>query len=843
MSFSFLSVWSKGDNVDFTGPNGCALNFCAEAGGLNIPESRPDRLPGTTAVACIGEQSIMPTLTIDNQTITVPEGKTILEAAEELGIIVPHFCYHKELGAVGACRMCAVTIHEGSFKGLKMSCLIKAEDGMVVTTTDDASRNFREQVGEWLMLNHPHDCPVCDEGGECQLQETTIASGHGLRRYDGPKRTYLNQDLGPFVVQEMNRCIQCYRCVRTYRDYCGGRDFGVMGSRNRLFFGRFKEGMLESDFSGNIVDACPTGVFTDKTYRFKSRYWDLQEAPSVCPHCSLGCATVPGGRLRELQRVRGGENPAVNGCFICDRGRFGSAYVNAPQRPRQARRGEQPIAMAAALDLLKNEVRGTLREHGPESVLLLGSERAALETNWELQRWAEQLGCPAPLLSCHEPRQQAAEVVAHDLSERLASLQQVRESDLVLVLGADPLAEGPMLAVALRQAVRNGGQVFVYDPRPVELPCEFDHQALAPLDLLNFILDGGDDGMHIRDLLHKAARPVIVAGADLLGAAGLQLVHKLSLTVSSEARLCPVYPLLAAPNSFGSALLGSPPAGELLTRLESGRVRMLVCFESDPLVDAPDPERFAAALTGLDHLVVCDYLATPLIAHADLVIPTRTSVETDGTFINNEGRLRRFAKVLEPGIPLVTSSAGQHPPREFSLETPGSEPLASKDILQQLLGETYSPQQLAEQLVAQAPRLAGLAELLPGETGPRVAAAPPRDGVAPQIPEQPVGTLQLIISPARYGSDLLSRHSAKLQPRFPTAVVAQLNPADGAARGLQEGDRVVLDTEAGTLTLPLVWQPRLALGCVLLEHSGLQPQPVPGGGISFCQLSKEGVDE
>ncbi len=433
----------------------------------------------------------MPTLTIDNQKITVSEDKTILEAAEELGIIVPHFCYHKALGAVGACRMCAVNVHEGSFPGLKMACLVKVEDGMVVTTGDDRATEFRERVGEWLMMNHPHDCPVCDEGGECQLQEQTIASGHSQRRYDGPKRTYQNQDLGPFVAQEMNRCIQCYRCARTYQDYCGGRDFGVMGSRNRVFFGRFEDGELESDFSGNIVDVCPTGVLTDKTYRFKSRAWDLQEAPSVCPHCSLGCATIPGGRLRELQRVRSGENRDVNGFFICDRGRFGSAYVNHLQRPRQARRGDDPASVADALKELKRDARTMITQHGPEAVLLVGSERASLEANWLLQRFAKDLGCRVPVLSAHEPRHQAAQTVAFDLSAQLASLEDVRNSDCVLAVGVDPLAEAPMLAVALRQVVRNDGQVFVYDPRPVELPCDFDHQALAPKDLLDFLVDGG----------------------------------------------------------------------------------------------------------------------------------------------------------------------------------------------------------------------------------------------------------------------------------------------------------------------------------------------------------------
>ena len=281
----------------------------------------------------------MPTLTIDNLSVTVPEGTNVLEAAKRLGIVIPHFCYHEALGAVGACRLCAMKFLEGPVKGVQMSCMVEAKDGMVVSTLDEEAQDLRKHVIEWLMMNHPHDCPVCDEGGECQLQDMTVAGGHGIRRFRGLKRTYHNQDLGPFIEHEMNRCIQCYRCVRTYQDYCGGSDFGVLGCNQRIYFGRFEDGRLESPFSGNIVDACPTGVFTDKTFRFRTRYWDLEQAPSVCPHCSLGCAIIPGGRYRELQRTVAGVNLQTNGHFICDRGRFGYGHANHPERPRVPRIG------------------------------------------------------------------------------------------------------------------------------------------------------------------------------------------------------------------------------------------------------------------------------------------------------------------------------------------------------------------------------------------------------------------------------------------------------------------------------------------------------------------------
>jgi len=785
----------------------------------------------------------MPTLTIDNQQVTVADGATVLQAAEKLWIIIPHFCYHKALGAVGACRMCAVTIVEGTFKGLKMSCLVKAEEGMVVTTNDQKSVEFREKVGEWQMLNHPHDCPVCDEGGECQLQEMTIASGHGIRRYGGKKRTYNNQQLGPFIAQEMNRCIQCYRCVRTYRDYCGGKDFGVMGSRNRVFFGRFKDGSLESDFSGNIVDACPTGVFTDKTYRFKSRYWDLQEAPSICPHCSLGCSTIPGGRYGELQRVRSGINEKVNGFFICDRGRFGSSYANHAERPRQARSDEYPLTIDETLGRLDAQARQLVSEYGPESVLLLGSNRASLETNWLLQRWAEQLGCRAPLLSAHLPRHQAAQVAAFDMADRLTSLEKVRQSDCVVLLGVDPLAEAPMLAVALRQTVKNGGQVHVYDPRPVALPCAFTHHALSPLQLHELLgADKDSEATKLREMLLQAKRPVVIPGSDLLGAEGMLQARTLAIDASNEERLCLIHPILGSVNSFGTALLSPPEQDDLLTRLESGRIKMLVCVETDPLLEAPEGERFGKALSKLDQLVVLDYLPTPLTVHAQLFIPTTAPVESAGSFINNEGRQQLFAPVMKPRLPIAVTGGGDHPPREFSPVAPGSEPQPAWQLLLQLMEQPIDLTGVRAQLKKRYARLVDFSKLQPGGVSCRVSDVDERSVCADELSEQPDGSLQLVVSPARYGSDLFSRFSAKLAPRIAAASL-QLSPEDAMEQGLTAGEKVTLNTAIGSYHLTLELVDGLARGCALVENSSAFPHLVPGGTLEFCQINKGGSND
>src|SRR5271157_3489445 len=280
------------------------------------------------------------TLTIDGKRYEVEaEGKNLLAVSLSLGLNLPYFCWHPVLHSVGACRQCAVKLFKDAAdtRGrIVMSCMTPVQDGMRLSVEDPEARAFRGEITEWLMVNHPHDCPICDEGGECHLQDMTVMTGHVYRRYRFTKRTYNNQYLGPFVNHEMNRCIQCYRCVRFYRDYAGGRDFDVFAAHNHVYFGRHEDGVLENEFSGNLVEICPTGVFTDKTFkRHYSRKWDLQTAPSVCVHCGVGCNTIAGERYGSLRRMQNRYNGAVNGYFLCDRGRYGYEFVNAERRIRR----------------------------------------------------------------------------------------------------------------------------------------------------------------------------------------------------------------------------------------------------------------------------------------------------------------------------------------------------------------------------------------------------------------------------------------------------------------------------------------------------------------------------
>ena len=396
---------------------------------------------------------------IDGKYYDVKPEKNLLETCLSLGIDIPHFCFHPALGSVGACRLCAVRKFrdKDDTKGrIVMSCMEPVTEGLIVSVDDHEAKEFRASVIEGLMTNHPHDCPVCDEGGECHLQDMTVMTGHNYRRFDFPKRTYNNQELGPFINHEMNRCIQCYRCVRFYRDYAGGKDLNVFASRNQVYFGRHEDGTLENVFSGNLVEVCPTGVFTDKTLKKHfTRKWDLSNAPSVCVHCSVGCNTIASERYGSLRRIMSRYNGAVNGYFICDRGRFGYEFVNNEKRIRsvQIRSGKNEKLQIADKELFSSSLNLSLSKN--KKIIGIGSPRASLESNYALMSLVGKNNFYHGISKKEYLLTKTISEYLRNCNAVIPSLKQMEKADAILVLGEDLTNTAPMIALALRQAARN----------------------------------------------------------------------------------------------------------------------------------------------------------------------------------------------------------------------------------------------------------------------------------------------------------------------------------------------------------------------------------------------------
>ncbi len=407
------------------------------------------------------------TIYIDNIPYQVSTDNNLLAGVLSNKLNLPYFCWHPSMGSVGACRQCAVTQYqdEKDTRGrMIMSCMTTVVEGMRIGLTDPASAKFREQVISAMMTNHPHDCPVCAEGGECHLQDMTIMTGHTSRGYQGEKRTFTNQYLGELVGHEMNRCITCYRCVRFYKDYAGGKDFDVFGSRNQVYFGRQKEGALHSPFSGNLVEVCPTGVFTNKLFSAHfTRKWDLQSSPSICAHCSLGCNTSIGERYGSVRRVMNRYNHDLNGYFLCDRGRFGLGFVNSSKRITTIKGINSKAGDPLTARLNEKSLANALAEHKAEQYIGIGSARASFEANRLLKYL---VGKENFSLGYNNNEMQLAlrhkQLLTQYPQQSLAGMENVTrrgrgktQHDLVFIIGENIDQTAPRLALTIKQVLRN----------------------------------------------------------------------------------------------------------------------------------------------------------------------------------------------------------------------------------------------------------------------------------------------------------------------------------------------------------------------------------------------------
>ena len=631
---------------------------------------------------------------VGNQDYEIEEGQNLLAACLSLGFDLPYFCWHPAMHSVGACRQCAIKQFrdEHDRRGrIVMACMTPVSDGLRISIEDREARAFRAGVIEWMMLSHPHDCPVCDEGGECHLQDMTVMTGHTRRRYRGTKRTFRNQDLGPFINHEMNRCIQCYRCVRFYRDYAGGSDLEAFSLRDQVYFGRHESGVLQSGFSGNLVEICPTGVFTDKSQkRHYTRPWDLQTAPSVCVHCGLGCNTIPGERYGSLRRIRNRFNSEVNGYFLCDRGRYGYEFVNSSHRLRQplvrASREDSatPLSAAEALERVRSALAAG------NGVAGIGSPRASLEANYALRRLAGPERFASGMSDADLRLGSVILEIVRSGAGRPVSLAEVRQADAVLVLGENPGDYAPLLELALRQSVRQQplrdlqgsvpewddaavreavqgrlGPLYLATPAATRLdqaatavfraaPDEIARLGFAVASKLSSRapapdgIDSGTDALAagIAAALSQARQPLVVSGAGLgnvaLPRAAANVVRALREKVPA-AGLCLTLP---EANSMGAALMGGRSLAAVAAAIESGEADTLIVLEND-LFRRADPLLVERLFTARQ-VIVLDCLTSRTAARADIVLPAAAFAESDGTLVSSEGRAQRFFKTMPP---------------------------------------------------------------------------------------------------------------------------------------------------------------------------------------------------
>ncbi|MDG1024346.1 MAG: NADH-quinone oxidoreductase subunit NuoG [Gammaproteobacteria bacterium] len=650
----------------------------------------------------------MAKIVIDGVEYEVNPDNNLLQECLSQGLDLPYFCWHPSMGSVGACRQCAVTQYrdEDDKEGmLVMACMTPATDGAIISLEDKQAKSFRSDVIESLMISHPHDCPVCEEGGECHLQDMTQMSGHNYRRYDKKKRTHRNQYLGPFINHEMNRCITCYRCVRYYDDYAGGTDLSAQASHHHVYFGRHEEGVLESEFSGNLVEVCPTGVFTDKAFSGQySRKWDLQTAPSVCVGCSVGCNTAPGERYGTLRRIVNRYNSEVNGYFLCDRGRFGFDYVNSRKRLLEPVKRVDNTGELLADD----EIKAVIKEFSREGTIGIGSPRASNESNFALKTMVGDENFFAGYSDSEHESMAAILTLASDKTFHSPSVREIEEADAVLILGEDVTNVAPRIALALRQSVRNKAMDLASESRIPQWQDaavrELAQHERSPLSILSPAVSRLDDiaadrvieslpalvamGHQIANKIsgsapaatsaeHDAAaekiaaqlkgakRPLIVAGSsngsDLVKAAAniARALHEDGEKAAID--LCLLVPEV---NSIGMGLMAAEEnsLGVALDKLSSSAAKRVIVLEND-LYRRASKSQVDSALDKAEKVLVLDQVTTTTTAKADVVLPVTAFSEHEATYINYEGRaqlsfqVHQCQKMAQPAWRWISDAA------------------------------------------------------------------------------------------------------------------------------------------------------------------------------------------
>ena len=625
----------------------------------------------------------MATIHVDGKSYEVDGSENLLQACLSLGLDIPYFCWHPSLGSVGSCRQCAVTQYanpEDTRGRLVMSCMTPASDNSYISIEDKEAKEFRASIVEFLMTNHPHDCPVCEEGGHCHLQDMTVMTQHDRRRYRFTKRTHYNQELGSFISHEMNRCIACYRCVRYYTDYAGGTDFGVYANASRVYFGRPESGTLESEFSGNLTEVCPTGVFTDKTHSERyNRKWDMQYAPSVCQGCSSGCNISPGERYGELRRVENRFNGEVNQYFLCDKGRFGTGYVNRADRPRQPqfRSGTnvQTVSVDQALDTVIENIQG-------KKVLGIGSPRASIESNFALRELVGQDNFSTGLSQKEQSLVELAASIMQTEGVYNPGMREIESYDAVLILGEDLTQTAPRMALSVRQASKNKAKEMAAERRTQEWLAEpvqrigQDHKSpifilaatqtrladvatgeviASPNDIarLGFavaaavkgenILGLDDDAkafaQGIADTLKAAKKPLIISGTSLHDPAIIEAAAQVAQNLG-HAGLTLTVPEV---NSMGMAIFG----GQSLEQVFAKDYDAIIVVENDLYRRLP-AKQVDAALAKAKDVIVLDHSETETVKKATVVLSAASFAEGDGTVVSQEGRAQRFYQVYDP---------------------------------------------------------------------------------------------------------------------------------------------------------------------------------------------------
>ena len=770
-------------------------------------------------------------LTVDGNKVEVPEGSMVMHAAQKIGLYVPHFCYHKKLSIAANCRMCLVEVEKAP-KTLP-ACATPVTNGMVVHTCSEKAKAAQKSVMEFLLINHPLDCPICDQGGECQLQDLAVGYGGSASRYHEEKRVVFHKDLGPLVsAEEMSRCIHCTRCVRFGQEIAGVMELGMLGRGEHSEITTFVGRTIESELSGNMIDICPVGALTSKPFRYSARTWELARRRSVSPHDSVGANLVVQVKGDRVLRVVPFENEAINECWISDRDRFSYEGLNSEDRlaAPMIKGADGTWQDASWSDALQAVAQGLSRVRdgfGAGQIGALASEYATTEEYALLGRLMRALGSENIdfRLRQTDPSFDAALSGAPWLGMPIAEIDNL---DRVLVVGSFLRKDHPLIAQRLRQAAKRGTQISLIDgsaDNPL-LPVTA-RVTVAPSEMAGALAEV------IVALAQAKEQPVaaefasVVPGENAkLIAASLASGANTAVLLGNLAVSSPVAATLAANgnalaalaggrfgfltaggNTVGGYLAGAVPGqgGKTAAAMLAEPLKAYVVLHAEPLLDADNGPQALAALRGAQFAVALTPYRSSAQDWADVMLPVSPFTETSGTYVNAQGTAQSFKGTVAP---FGQTRPGWKVLRVLGnvLQLPGFDDETSESVRDTVLAGGFEN------------RLSNVVRAVPG-LGKRLAG------------------LERLADVPIYRSDAIVRRSEPLQAAPASrAPGARMNGQTLAQLGLTAGVKVRVSTAAGAVELETVQDDAVADRAVRIAAAWEQTAALGG---AFGEISVE----
>ncbi len=807
------------------------------------------------------------TLTINEKEVSVPARTLLVDAARMAGVEIPVFCSHPKLDPVGCCRMCLVEVDGPRGTAMMASCTMPVGDGMVVRTDTEQVRTVQEANLGFILLNHPLDCPICDKGGECPLQDQTMRFGQGISQLIEPKRlAKKHYDISDTIVLDQERCVLCWRCIRYLEEWEDKPQLGLFERGNDTIVDIQEGRPVDAKTSGNIIDLCPVGALTNRVSRFSYRPWEIERTPSICMHCSVGCNVRLDSRTHQLRRIVGRENMQVNDQWICDKGRFAHGWVNDEKRlaaPLLRKNGRlTQVQWSEALAYIAGKAAGIKEKYGADAIGAIGSGKISNESNYALQRFMRGV-----IGTNNIDHRDGGDVAA--LPTGLPALAELMKPqygpdpqvDTVLLFGVDPSEELPVLDLHLKRAILRGGvKLIIAHARKIELTrYEGPYLAYRPGEEIPLIdslkqavqgsgeADGDSAAQAAAELLSESEKALIIYGPmaargesgpgvrlgleQLAQAAGEGTsVAYVGLDGNAQGcrdmgvlpdRLPGQFPLDDAEAKarlerlWGCTLSGSP-GYSYKQMLDSQEMRGLFVNGANPAAESPD---WAASLDDLDLLVVTDLLPTETAEKADVVLPAQGWAESDGTYTNLERRVQRAPKaVADPKSRAAPDwMIFIHLARQMGAAWPFT------DV-----------RSVTEEITWAVPAYAGLNWEALGDQG-RQWAAEAAPSTAESIGRATAGVpaaasaeadypLSLVTGTVLYDGGTLFGLTEQMHGMAHSATVT-LNPDDAATFGVEAGSPVTVQSDQGQLEVTAAVDAQVQQGTAWI------PESLPGAPV------------